>query len=58
MSPKRDQNVEICELHPTMLGGDPSDPKNKIILSRADHFRYVRYWNGVVGKARKQLKTH
>jgi len=48
--------MEICEITPVMLGGNPSDEKNKTVLSRQQHFEYVRYWNRVIGELRKQRR--
>lgn len=43
---------EIFEIKPVILGGDPTDPKNKVILDRQEHIKAVRYWNRVI----KQMK--
>jgi hypothetical protein len=40
---------ELFDVHPVVLGGEPSDPKNKVWLSRSKHIEAVRYWNGVIG---------
>lgn len=50
---------EIFEIHPIILGGSPTDPKNKIILTREQHIQAVNYWNRVIteirlGKEEKQ----
>ncbi|HKD31414.1 MAG TPA: SMI1/KNR4 family protein [Xanthobacteraceae bacterium] len=42
------KGMELFEITPVLLGGDPSDPKNKIWLTRQQHFEAVRFWNGVV----------
>lgn len=36
---------EVCDVTPVILGGNPSDPGNKAVLSREQHIQYVRYWN-------------
>lgn len=44
---------EIFEITPVILGGNPIDPANKIILNREKHIQAVKYWNGIVRKLRK-----
>ncbi len=39
---------EIFEIQPVILGGNPTDPANKAILTRQEHIEAVRYWNKVV----------
>ena len=36
---------EIFEIKPIILGGSPTDPANKVALTRAEHIEAVRYWN-------------
>lgn len=43
---------EIFEIKPVILGGSPTDPKNKVVLSRAQHIEAVRYWNKIINEAR------
>jgi len=45
---------EIFEIKPIILGGSPTDPANKMALSRADHIKAVRYWNKIIRDLRKQ----
>lgn len=45
--------LEVFEIHPIVLGGDPTDPANKCTLTREQRFEAVRYWNQVVDNARK-----
>ena len=40
--------MQLAELKPVLLGGDPVDPANRIWLTRDQHFGYVRFWNNVV----------
>jgi len=40
--------MELFEITPIILGGDPVDPKNKTWLTREQHFQAVRYWNRVI----------
>jgi hypothetical protein len=45
---------EIFEIKPVILGGNPKDPANKIVLTRAQHIDAVRYWNGVIRQVRAE----
>jgi len=45
--------MELVEIQPTILGGDPADPKNKTWVTREQHFELVRYWNKII----QQLKS-
>jgi SMI1 / KNR4 family (SUKH-1) len=45
---RRPLGMELCEVMPTILGGDPVDPANKIWLTRQQHFEAARYWNRIV----------
>ncbi len=55
MSPRsaRSFGNEIFDIKPLALGGDPLDPANKLILTRAEHIEAVRYWNRVIADLRK-----
>jgi len=44
---------EIIEVQPIILGGSPTDPTNKAILTREQHIETVRYWNKVIENLRK-----
>jgi hypothetical protein len=44
----RPKGMELFEITPIMLGGHPTDPQNKIWLTRQQHFEIVRYWNHVI----------
>jgi hypothetical protein len=50
----RQLNCEIVEITPVVLGGSPIDPKNKSILTREQHFEYVRYWNKIIFDLKKK----
>ena len=52
----RPQGMELFEVTPIMLGGDPNDPQNKTWLTRAQHFEAVRYWNRVIRELRQGKK--
>lgn len=43
---------EIFEIHPIMLGGNPTDPKNKTLLTRDQHIEAVVYWNREIKRMR------
>ena len=45
---------EIFEIIPVILGGSPTDPRNKTILSRAEHMEVVNYWNKIISDLRKK----
>jgi hypothetical protein len=40
--------MELFEITPVVLGGDPVDLKNKTWLTRQQHIEAVRYWNRVI----------
>ncbi len=44
---------EIFEVQPIILGGSPTDPKNKTVLTREDHIKAVNYWNRIIRDLRK-----
>lgn len=46
--------MEICEITPVILGGDPVASENKTLLTRQQHFEMVRYWNRIIRDLRKQ----
>jgi hypothetical protein len=48
---------EVFEITPVILGGSPTDPANKMLLTRADHIKAVVYWNTVIKELREQRKS-
>lgn len=44
---ERPLNGEIIEVKPAIFGGSPTDPQNKVLVTREQHFEYVRYWNKI-----------
>jgi hypothetical protein len=52
MRPKR--GMELVEIKPIIVGGDPTDPKNKTWVTRQQHFELVRFWNRIIRDLRKQ----
>lgn len=53
---ERFRGMEIFEITPIILGGSPTDPKNKTLLNRQQHFEAVRYWNQIVKDLRDKQK--
>lgn len=51
------RGLEICEITPVILGGSPTDPDNKTLLTREQHFEVVRYWNRVLANLQRQGKV-
>jgi len=47
---------EVFEIQPVILGGSPTDPANKTILTRQQHIEAVRYWNKVIRDLRKNKR--
>ena len=45
-------NKEIFEKHPIVLGGDPSDKTNKVLIDEKEHVKAVVFFNEVVKKVR------
>ncbi|MCZ8347456.1 MAG: hypothetical protein O9346_13660 [Leptospiraceae bacterium] len=43
-----ESDMEIFEIKPVIVGGDPKDPKNKVILDRKKHIEVVSYWNKLI----------
>ena len=41
------KGLDIHEVHPVKFGGSPTDPKNKVSLSRAEHSPLTTFWNGL-----------
>lgn len=46
--------MEIFEIKPVLLGGDPVAPENKTVLTRQQHIEAVRYWNNMIRKMRAE----
>lgn len=53
----RPQDMELVEITPVIVGGDPLDPKNKTLVTRQQHFAMVRYWNRLISDLRKEKVT-
>ncbi len=39
------RGLDFHEIHPVKFGGEPTDPTNKILLSRTVHLQFVKWWN-------------
>lgn len=53
----RPLGMELFDIMPVILGGDPVDPGNKAWLTRQQHIEAVRYWNGMIGKLREESQS-
>ena len=53
----RPRGLELVEIKPIILGGDPTDPQNKTWVTRQQHFEMVRYWNQVISELRTQQES-
>ena len=49
----RSKGMELFEVKPIAVGGDPVSLKNKIWLTRQQHFEVVRFWNRTIEIQRK-----
>lgn len=49
----RRKGMELFEIKPIIVGGDPVSLENKIWLTRQQHFEAVRYWNRTIRIMRK-----
>ena len=48
----RQRGMELVEIKPVILGGDPTDPANRAFVTRHQHFELVRYWNRIIADLR------
>ena len=49
----RSKGMELFEIKPIAVGGDPVGLENKIWLTRQEHFEVVRFWNRTIEIQRK-----
>ncbi|MER9891702.1 hypothetical protein NKJ40_06295 [Mesorhizobium sp. M0119] len=49
----RPKGMELFEITPIIVGGDPISLENKTWLTRQEHFEAVRYWNRAIAILRK-----
>ncbi len=54
----RPKGMELFEIKPVIVGGDPSSAENKVWLTRQQHFEAVRYWNRLINDLRKSSKQN
>jgi len=57
-SPEFYAGREIFEITPIILGGSPTDPANKTVLTRENHIKAVVYWNRMLRDLRSQKSGH
>jgi len=48
---------EIFEIQPVILGGSPTDPSNKTVLTREQHIKAVVYWNRQIRRLRAEQRS-
>ena len=48
------KEMGISEITPVILGGDPMDAANKIVLTRQQHIDACRYWNKIIQDLRSK----
>lgn len=53
---RRPVGMELFDITPVLIGGDPVDPKNKVWLTRRQHIEAVKYWNRVIAEIRDGKK--
>jgi hypothetical protein len=54
LDPTNYRGKEVFEVQPVILGGSPTDPGNKVLLSRQQHIKAVAYWNRVIKELREK----
>ena len=45
---------QLFHITPVILGGSPTDPANKVVLTIEEHIQFVRFWNKTIAKLRAQ----
>jgi hypothetical protein len=50
------KDAEIFEIRPIILGGSPTDPNNKVFLTRQQHIDAVVYWNKLIKELREKQR--
>lgn len=46
--------MEVHDKHPICLGGNPTDPSNKVLVPAAKHAELCRFWNKAYQDARRR----
>jgi hypothetical protein len=54
LDPTNCRGKEVFEIQPVILGGCPTDPTNKVLLTREEHIKAVVYWNRVIKELREK----
>jgi hypothetical protein len=49
-------HVVTC-VKPIILGGHPTDPENRMVVTQQQHFELTRYWNKVIRQLRENEGT-
>jgi hypothetical protein len=49
----RSKGMELLEVKPIAVGGDPVSLEDKVWLTRQEHFEAVRFWNRTIEIQRK-----
>ncbi|TPM45402.1 hypothetical protein FJ951_16260 [Mesorhizobium sp. B2-2-3] len=49
----RSKGMELFDVKPIAVGGDPVSLEDKIWLTRQEHFEAVRFWNRTIEIQRK-----
>lgn len=50
----RPLGMELFDIKPVILGGNPTDLRNKTWLTRQQHIEAVRYWNRIIRELREK----
>jgi hypothetical protein len=48
--------MNVYEINPVILGGDPTDPSNKAIVTRHELIKIAMWWNPQIAEARRRSK--
>lgn len=49
--------MHIHEIKPVRFGGNPTDPNNKVIITRKEHAKLVVWWNRKIQEIKNQRKV-
>lgn len=53
----RPKGMELFEITPIAVGGDPVSLENKLWVTRQQHFELVRFWNRTIGAWRSAARA-
>ncbi|OXI31512.1 hypothetical protein CFB89_18925 [Burkholderia sp. AU16741] len=51
---ERPLGMELFDVKPVIVGGNPNDISNKVWLTRRQHIEAVRYWNRIVRELKER----